>query len=115
MFFAPPFRQIVQNPAKVDPKTASARIVQVLQLKTCLVPMLQLRNLLASARTPLLVAIRSVRMRRPRRVLQYADGRMGSGDGLGRAAIWPSLGPRGRGLLFLRGGRHLRVAGRSGR
>jgi hypothetical protein len=53
--------QLVQNPAKVDPKSAGARLTQILQLKTCLMPMLALRDLLQPARTPLLAAIRTVR------------------------------------------------------
>ena len=56
--------QLAQNLPKEDAKTSERRIQQILQLKSSLVPMLALRELLAQCNSTLIIAIRSVRVAR---------------------------------------------------
>lgn len=56
--------QLAQNLPKEDAKTSERRIQQILQLKSSLVPMLALRDLLAQCNSTLIIAIRSVRVAR---------------------------------------------------
>ena len=50
----------MQDPARVEPKAAGARIGQILHLKACLGPVRTLHGLLEPCRSALLVAIRTV-------------------------------------------------------